>query len=449
MPSVKLLLVSIVLINVTGFGATQSAKDNQRSKADAKVKELEFQLEQLKRQVELLSDQVRRLTTQLPRQKGDRAEESPQINGPEATADAPPPAVQSTPSTEETSRDAFFERIVEPDLGGSLKGERLKLRPEIFIQTRYSTAPLRGSVTAFDPNFRPSRVETTWEGQVSERFGLGFEIQYHAANDGTPEQLVNDAYIEYYLNDHATVRVGQFIVPFGFDIQQSSSVRESPERGMFSEYFFPGERDRGVMLLGDLNFLDVPALENVQYFVDIVNGNRQFADNNRQVNYVGRLRKVLDHSRIAIGVSAQVGKQLLPPGVRGNNNQDIIGADVQYAVSSRFGLRGEVMAGNMPSTSLSIQPQFLPAFLPGRHSSGGALLAHYRLNSKDNLYARYDQFNGDPATGKNIRALNFGYFRMIGGERSRISFDYQFKNRPSFNEDAINGRFNISYAIKF
>ena len=116
MPSVKLLLVSIVLINVTGFGATQSAKDNQRSKADAKVKELEFQLEQLKRQVELLSDQVRRLTTQLPRQKGDRAEESPQINGPEATADAPPPAVQSTPSTEETSRDAFFERIVEPDL---------------------------------------------------------------------------------------------------------------------------------------------------------------------------------------------------------------------------------------------------------------------------------------------------------------------------------------------
>jgi hypothetical protein len=36
--------------------------------------------------------------------------------------------------------------------------------------------------------------------------------------------LINDAFVEYYATDHATVRAGQFIVPFGFDMQQSSQL---------------------------------------------------------------------------------------------------------------------------------------------------------------------------------------------------------------------------------
>jgi phosphate-selective porin len=71
--------------------------------------------------------------------------------------------------------------------------------------------------------------------------------------------LVNDAFVEYYLNDHTTIRAGQFVKPFGFDIQQSSSVRESPERAIFAGYFFPGQRDRGILLSGDLRFMRVAA----------------------------------------------------------------------------------------------------------------------------------------------------------------------------------------------
>jgi hypothetical protein len=58
------------------------------------------------------------------------------------------------------------------------------------------------------------------------------------------------------------------------------------------------------------------------------------------------------------------------------------------------------------------------------------------------------QFNGDPAAGYNVRAFNFGYFRKLK-EFSRLSFDNQFKNRPSFNDDAVNGRLNMSWAIEF
>ena len=51
-----------------------------------------------------------------------------------------------------------------------------------------------------------------------------------------------------------------------------------------------------------------------------------------------------------------------------------------------------------------------------------------------NVYARYNQFNGDPVTGLNIRAFNFGYFRSIG-QLSRLSFDYQFVDNPAYNAD--------------
>ena len=70
----------------------------------------------------------------------------------------------------------------------------------------------------------------------------------------------------------------------------------------------------------------------------------------------------------------------------------------------------------------------------------------YRVAGAHEVYARYNQFNGDPVTGLNIRAFNFGYFLPIG-QRSRLSFDYQFKNHPSFEDDAINGRFQITWGI--
>jgi hypothetical protein len=273
------------------------------------------------------------------------------------------------------------------------------------------------------------------------------EIQYHPALDGSPEELVNDAFIEYYLGSHATIRAGQFIKPFGFDVQQSSAVRESPERAIFAGYFFPGQRDRGVMLSGDLGFLKSSALGKVQYFAGAFNGNRFFADTNRQLNYILRVRKVFDRPALGIGVSLQRGKQPLPPGVAGDNDENLAGIDLQLALG-RFGLRTELVAGNMPSTLLALEPEFAPAFRPGAHSTGGHVFLTYQIATKDSIYARYDQFNGDPVSGGKVRAFNFGYFRQLN-EFSRVSLDYQFKNRPSFNDDAVNGRFNLSWAIEF
>ena len=175
--------------------------------------------------------------------------------------------------------------------------------------------------------------------------------------EGSPEKLVNDAFLEYYLTDHATILAGQFVVPFGFTVQQSSWVRESPERPIFSGYFFPGERDRGVMLFGDFAFLPAAGFKGLQYAVGAFNGNRFFNDNNRQVNYMAWIRKIFKQDKLAVGASVLAGKQLLPPGVSGNDNERLFGLDFQFA-SGRIGVRGEAVAGNRPSTLPTIDPVF-------------------------------------------------------------------------------------------
>lgn len=49
------------------------------------------------------------------------------------------------------------------------------------------------------------------------------------------------------LHDHQ-LTMGQFNVPFGFELERSSSVRELPERSRAENVLFSGERDRGVKL---------------------------------------------------------------------------------------------------------------------------------------------------------------------------------------------------------
>ncbi|MBZ5677196.1 MAG: OprO/OprP family phosphate-selective porin [Acidobacteriia bacterium] len=417
---------------LTGFVAALADGQDR----DKRIADLERQLTEAKGSVAALQKTIDSLATEVQalRQPGSKA--AP------ATAAATPVAKETSGGTD--GAEEFAARIIGPDNGSDERDSMLGAKPEIFIQTRYSVAPIDGSGTAFQPNMRLSRIETRWAGKINERIGAGIEIQFQESVEGSPEKLVNDAFLEYYLNDHTTIRAGQFIKPFGFDIQQSSWLRESPERPIFSGYFFPGERDRGIMLSGDLGFLPAPGFKDLQYFVGAFNGNRFFNDSNRQVNYMGRIRKSFN-KKLAVGASVQLGKQLLPPGVSGNDNERLFGFDFQVT-AGRFGLRGEALTGNMPSTPASIEPEFFQAFRPGAHNSAGELLTSYRLAGAQTVYARYNQFNGDPVTGLNIRAFNFGYFLPVG-ERSRLSFDYQFKNHASFEDDAVNGRFQITWGI--
>jgi hypothetical protein len=355
-------------------------------------------------------------------------------------------AVESPPAADDAS-EAYTDRIVVADLGHDERAEELALRPELFVQSRYHANPI-DEATPDDVtyNFGLNRMEMRWAGRVADSVGMGYEIQYHPAPEGAAEELVNDAYVEYYPTESVTFRVGQFVKPFGFDIQHSSSAREAPERGIFAGYFFPGQRDRGVMMSAQLDGL-APWTRGMSLNAAILNGNRFFNDNNSDVNYNLRLRKVFDSSRLALGASLQLGTQVLPPGVSGSADEDIYGLDIQYVVG-RLGIRGEYVRGDMPSTLLGLGPEFTPAFAPGAESTGAAAFFNYSLTANDDIYWRWDRFENDPVTGSDIGAFNVGYIRKIG-DHSRIGIDYQTKDDVTFNDDELNTKLSITWNLLY
>ena len=402
---------------------------------DQRIADLERNLSEARNSVAALQKAMEELTSEV------HALRQPVPTLPVATSVLPPSPVPARDA------DAYRERVLRPDLGQDERASELSAKPELFIQSRFQSLPITAGTQQNAPsNFAITRMEMRWSGRVSDKIGIGFEIQYHPASAGAAVELVNDAFVEYYANTAITVRAGQFVKPFGFDIQQSSSIRESPERGMFAGYFFPGQRDRGVMITAKLDSLG-DIWHGTQLFAGAFNGNRFFVDNNRQLNYDLRLRKVFDRIPLAVGASVQLGRQLLPDGLRGNNRENLYGADVQWAWK-RLGVRAEFVGGNTPSTLLSLQPEFAPAFRPGVHSAGGSVFSSFRVTKQSEVYGRYDRFNHDPVSGKNARAFNFGYFRYLG-DKSRLGVDYQFKDHVSFNDDLLNTRFQIVWNVTY
>lgn len=342
---------------------------------------------------------------------------------------------------------AFANSIVAPDLAEDERDNALQPRPEIFIQSRFSQW-LGPETTEAEAhlNFRLSRIETRWSGRLSDHFGTGLELQFHPLLDGHPEEIVNDAFLEWYATDTLTVRAGQFIKPFGFDIQQSSFDREYPERGNWAGYFFPGQRDRGLMANWRPSAKTGP-LAHAEVYAALLNGNRFFNDNDGKLDAVVRVRRVVPSQHAAIGASVQIGSQIVPDQYAGETAVRLYGLDAQWA-PSRLGLRAEWVHGTRPSTLLSLDPEYTTAFAPGTVTDGLTAAALVQVRAHDQVFARFDRLTGDPMTARTIRVTDIGY-RRVFDDRTRLSIAYQWKNAPTENDDAVNTRLQISLSVEF
>ena len=422
-----------LLLLVMGFGQVQSSREDRILKLESELAEAKSHMTRLQRVIETLSEAMDALKAQEPQAAVPTSRNMHIEKNSRMDKDSPV--------------DNYSSRILIPDLGKDERGKQMSGKPELFVQSRYHTLPLHGATNEdIRPNFALTRMETRWSGRLSERIGLGFELQYHPAPQGSAFEIINDAFVEYYPDDAITIRAGQFVKPFGFDTQQSSSVRETPERGIFAGYFFPGQRDRGVMLIAGLENMS-DWLKGTTFYAALLNGNRFFDDNNRNLNYNFRIRKLLGSLPLAIGASAQLGRQILPPGMSGNTRENIYGTDLQFAWK-RLGLRGEFVMGNMPSTLLDVAPDFAPAFRPPLRSTGAVAFANVQWTARDDVYGRYDQFTNDPVTGRTVKAFNFGYVRTFG-EHAKVGIDYQFKNRLSHNDDRLNTRLQVTWNVLY
>ncbi len=196
------------------------------------------------------------------------------------------------------------------------------------------------------------------------------------------------------------VTIGQMNVPFGYEIERSSSVRELPERSRAENVLFSGERDRGVKLVSQWT----PRLETV---VGILNGgginSADFpnTDPTRAKDFVARIRYA--QGQLDGAVSWYRGRQLTAltgPDVESDKTR--IGFDVQgyyqLPVVGGGSLKGEYYAGQ------EVNPDSVKAFTAT--SSAGRLLA---------AGARLDHFATDAQGGYVMWVQNLGeQFQLAG-----------------------------------
>jgi hypothetical protein len=162
------------------------------------------------------------------------------------------------PAGEAGSIEALKEQVqtIQSDLD---KLKRFKLSG--YLQVRWES--MQGLSDTVRVSGSPASVASTNRERIFiRRARLKTTIDPHPLSSaviylssGTPIQVtLLEAYLT--LRDPWTAghvhqaTVGQFNVPFGYELERSSSVRELPERSRAENVLFPGERDRGVKYVG-------------------------------------------------------------------------------------------------------------------------------------------------------------------------------------------------------
>ena len=149
--------------------------------------------------------------------------------------------------------------------------------------------------------------------------------------DASPKGLVlKDAevhLIEPWTKQKLQLVVGQMKWPFGFEVTQSSGVREAPERARVTRTLLPDERDRGAKIAST-------AGKPLFWEVGVYNGTGvNTNDNNFNKDVVGRVRYSFSQM-FDLGLSGYFGETFVPTVPASGGNPAV---PAQEFVKNRYG----------------------------------------------------------------------------------------------------------------
>lgn len=242
------------------------------------------------------------------------------------------------------------------------------------------------------------------------------------------------------------LQLGLFMVPFGFDSSFGSKQRYFPERSLYSRHFFPGERDTGLMISGELfdhTFKYAAAVVNGQMIGDAYDGSglglgglnpKGWIDSNGFKDLMARVGVTL--GPLVLGASGYYGRGYLD--AIGDNASTLmvdetapyaqftrwaVGADARLQVEFPIGkldVYGDVAyAYNLDRIRASAypQPQYTGGTFDGRygdaHQLAWYLAATQDLGTYFGVGARVEQFDpnvasvGDTQTAVTLTGLIF------------------------------------------
>lgn len=256
---------------------------------------------------------------------------------------------------------------------------------------------------------------------------------------------------------------GKMPVPYGYEVNRSSSVRETPERGRMSQILLPSERDLGIKAsyavkatnnnrhitfdLGVYNGAGASALSDFDSYKDVmgrvhVTSLLVCGSITVDAGISGLYGGWMQQSRYVYRTqNTTTGLKLVVDSVAANQGarapRRYVGADVQLTGAAFFGntqLRAEYWMGTQPGTATStVSPRQLaetPTYI--RNFSGGFLYLVQKIFLTGwELVAKYDWYDPNTlAAGRQIEPQNFSEpdvrFATIGIGIAR-HFSEQFK----------------------
>jgi hypothetical protein len=224
--------------------------------------------------------------------------------------DPPPPTPDERLSTLESQVEGVNETLAATN---STLSPIAKLKFSGYIQGRGEIQDQ--SVSGVMPNGTPTnqdrwyvrrgRLKATYTGEHAE-----YMLQIDATGDGVVLRDAEATFVDTWTTQGWRLTVGQFKVPFGYEVLQSSSDREMMERAAVIRALFPGERDRGLRLTGRWQWLKMMvAVVNGTFTQGEADNLYLTRDSNRHVDTYARF--VADFDFLVAGVSGQIGEKLL------------------------------------------------------------------------------------------------------------------------------------------
>ena len=379
-----------------------------------------------------------------------------------------------------------------------------------YIQPQYQVAESKGAKTYeggdFAPNvsnrfmLRRSRVRIDYVHYMNVK-GPGVQIAFQFdANERS--FTVRDVWGRIFENQLqlCSFTMGMFARPFGYEVNLSSSDRESPERGRMSQTLMKSERDLGAMVSFDSRRKD-HSLKFLKFDIGFFNGQGITAsgDFDNKKDLITRL--ALKPRNLTDKITLSAGASLLHGGLLQNtkyvySTEDVGGGkgqivdssinnigqysprqykgfDAQLKISNKKGfteLRGEYLYGIQTGTKNSSEtPVELATGTNGfykRNFNGTYFYFLQNLFSiKHQLVLKYDWY--DPNTmvkGKEIgtgfsgadvkyNTLNIGYLLNITDQAKLLLFYSIVKNEitslPGFTEDLKDNVFTCRIQFRF
>ncbi len=267
------------------------------------------------------------------------------------------------------------------------------LRLSGYIQPQWQFAEQKG-ITSFDGGDFPSQVTNRMMLRRS-RVRIDYVHFNHDKQPGTQVVFQFDANERGFTIRDVWGRItennlqlfsfttGMFARPFGYEINLSSSDRESTERGRMSQLFMKSERDLGAMLSFDvrkkqhpLKYIKVDAgffngqgitangdFDNIKDFIGRIS--LKPVSLNKSISFSGGLSilsgGLMNNTRYVYttGTEAGIKKQLLDSSITNSGKtspRKYYGADAQLKIKNKKGfteLRAEIMMGTQTGTALT------------------------------------------------------------------------------------------------